>query len=81
MNYVDIFEGKRDLRSRKKHYCGSVADPVTTDGNKMYFRFFGLPKTLKTTEFLAWFTAYRDMMQESKLCEDRFLQTILIQNV
>ncbi|XP_069946262.1 neuropilin and tolloid-like protein 2 [Cherax quadricarinatus] len=64
MNYVDIFGKETDLRNRLQHYCGSVADPFVTNGNLMHFRFFAVKKALKS-KFRAWFTAFRDRIQDN----------------
>ncbi|XP_071539366.1 uncharacterized protein [Panulirus ornatus] len=66
VNYVDIFGKHTDLKHRIKHYCGSVADPFVTKSNLMYFRFFTAHEQALKTKFKAWYTAFRDRMQDGE---------------
>ncbi|XP_064093246.1 LOW QUALITY PROTEIN: neuropilin and tolloid-like protein 1 [Macrobrachium nipponense] len=73
VNYVDIFGENTDLKNRIKHYCGSVADPITSKTNVIYFRFFAMPDAIDSN-FRAWFTAYRDRIpagekDDNKTCK------------
>ncbi|XP_066952630.1 neuropilin and tolloid-like protein 1 [Macrobrachium rosenbergii] len=73
VNYVDIFGENTDLKNRIKHYCGSVADPITSKTNVLYFRFFAMPDAIDSN-FRAWFTAYRDRIpagekDDNKTCK------------
>ena len=64
-NYVDLIEGRRfDMTSKMKHYCGSAADAVTTNGkNLLFFRYYSVKATLKS-EFKAYFTSQRDLLTD-----------------
>ncbi|CAG9859663.1 unnamed protein product [Phyllotreta striolata] len=59
-NFVQVFSGKTDMASNEKEFCGSIADTVTSKGNRMFVRFFSESKGKKTL-FLANFTAFRDL--------------------
>ncbi|KAA0203054.1 hypothetical protein HAZT_HAZT007990 [Hyalella azteca] len=63
VNFVDLFGEARDLRSRLKHFCGSVADSVVTTTNVMHVRFFAVGQA-RHSKFKAWFTSFRERIVE-----------------
>ena len=76
VNYVDIFPETRDLDSRINHFCGSIADIVTTENNIMYFRYFTKninKEKKKNTQFKAWYTAFRDRIGNNGKLNSNFL--------
>ncbi|XP_018014242.2 neuropilin and tolloid-like protein 2 [Hyalella azteca] len=65
VNFVDLFGEARDLRSRLKHFCGSVADSVVTTTNVMHVRFFAVGQA-RHSKFKAWFTSFRERIVEGE---------------
>lgn len=62
-NFLDVFSGKTEIPSRKKNFCGSIADSVGSDNNVMYVRFYAEPDA-STSAFKAIFTAFRESAKE-----------------
>ncbi|KAG7213649.1 hypothetical protein KM043_002895 [Ampulex compressa] len=68
-NFVDIFKERTDMPSRKRNYCGSIADAVIIDANTAYIRFYAEPKALNSS-FEAVMTAIREKETGEKTCRE-----------
>ncbi|CAH0403178.1 unnamed protein product [Chilo suppressalis] len=80
-NVIQVFGSELEYSARLAHYCGSVANSVTTKdseggkgkdkGNLMYVRFFA-SMTAKDSQFNASYTAFRtlDPNKDEKCDED-----------
>ncbi|XP_017878835.1 uncharacterized protein LOC108624209 [Ceratina calcarata] len=68
-NFVDIFKERTDMSSRKKNFCGSIADTVLINTNTAFVRFYAEPKALNSS-FEAVMTAIRDRDPGDKPCAD-----------
>ncbi|KAL4705465.1 hypothetical protein ACJJTC_007037, partial [Scirpophaga incertulas] len=67
-NLIQVFGAKTEDSSRLAHYCGLVANPVSTKdddrgavGNIIHIRFFVSLASLEKSTFNATFTAYRTL--------------------
>lgn len=69
-NFIEVFDGKTDEEHRRKTFCGSVAEPVTSKTDVLYIRFFADGKGLKSV-FTGVFTAIRDLsIDEQDTCPE-----------
>jgi len=62
-NFIEVFDGKTDEEHRRKVFCGSVAEPVTSKTDVLYIRFYADGKGLNS-EFTGVFTAIRDLAND-----------------
>ena len=37
-NFIQIFDGKTDIEHRQKEFCGSIAEPWTSESDVLYLR-------------------------------------------
>ncbi|KAL0861374.1 hypothetical protein ABMA27_008922 [Loxostege sticticalis] len=72
-NVIQVFGSVLEYKEKLAHYCGSVANSVTSTGNEMYIRYFAsiTARQSKKTTFNATFTAFRslDPSKEEKCIE------------
>lgn len=71
-NFVDIFSDRTDLPSRQKNYCGSIADPVTSQNNLLYVRFLAETRAIHS-KFQALFTAFREKKNNEGIKKKLFI--------
>jgi len=62
-NFIEVFDGKTDEEHRRKTFCGSVAEPVTSVTDVLYIRFFADQKGLASA-FTGVFTAIRELAND-----------------
>ncbi|XP_011690828.1 PREDICTED: uncharacterized protein LOC105451836 [Wasmannia auropunctata] len=71
-NFVDIFiKDEKDIPSRVKQFCGSIADTVVVASNIAHLRFYAEPKGINST-FEAVMTAVRDKGNEKSCRDDEY---------
>ncbi|XP_039959680.1 uncharacterized protein LOC120774267 isoform X2 [Bactrocera tryoni] len=73
-NFLDIFPEQTIMPLRKKNFCGSAGEGITSDSNTLNIRFFAEPAAINST-FSILFTAFRDKgsgscTDEEYDCED-----------
>nr|XP_036227660.1 uncharacterized protein LOC106618278 [Bactrocera oleae]XP_036227661.1 uncharacterized protein LOC106618278 [Bactrocera oleae]XP_036227662.1 uncharacterized protein LOC106618278 [Bactrocera oleae] len=73
-NFLDIFPEQTIMPLRKKNFCGSAGEGITSDSNTLNIRFFAEPAAINST-FSILFTAFRDKgsggcTEEEYDCED-----------
>ncbi|XP_018796787.1 PREDICTED: uncharacterized protein LOC108973763 isoform X1 [Bactrocera latifrons] len=66
-NFLDIFPEQTIMPLRKKNFCGSAGEGITSDSNTLNIRFFAEPAAINST-FSILFTAFRD--KGSGTCTD-----------
>ncbi|XP_063974553.1 uncharacterized protein LOC135161167 [Diachasmimorpha longicaudata] len=69
-NFMSVFDGRTEMTSLLKNFCGSIAEAVSTKTSTMFIRFHMEPKAINST-FKALMTAVR--AKEDKPCmEDEY---------
>ena len=44
-NFIQIFDGKTDIEHRQKEFCGSIAEPWTSESDVLYLRWLKMNST------------------------------------
>jgi len=67
-NFIQIFDGKTDIEHRQKEFCGSIAEPWTSESDVLYLRYFADGRGIGST-FEAVFTTLRKIGADEEFQE------------
>lgn len=68
-NFIDIFDEHTDMPSRRKNFCGSMADSHNSKTNIVHIRFYAEASAVNST-FAILYTAYYDKASNNAKCEE-----------